>query len=235
MSTYVMSDIHGFYQTFLNALNTIEFTDDDELYIIGDVIDRGTQGVKILQYVMNKPNIHMIMGNHEYMCSVFFSKKPDEASVRRWNRNGNFYTLKGFDQLNKKEKSELLDFIKSLPVEVDVKVKKKKFHLVHGYLGDDDYHKIWNRPKQDDKPKLKKNETLIIGHTPVCEYVCPGTDEEMYVYSSKLTKKKDHFRIFHGNGFIDIDCCIGVGFSAARLGILRLEDMQEFYEPVVED
>lgn len=234
MATYVMSDVHGFYQTFLNALKRIDFSDEDELYVIGDVIDRGFDGVKLLAYTMNRPNVHLLMGNHEYMCMDYFSEKPDETVVRRWNRNRNFYTLKGFDALSPEEKKQILEYIKNLPVETDLAVNGKRYYLVHGFTGEDDYHRVWNRPKTDT-PAPFEDKTLIIGHTPVCEFECPGTDEDMYVYSRELTKKGDHFRIFHGNGFINVDCCVGYAFSAARLAVLRLDDLAEFYEPVAEE
>ena len=38
---YVMSDLHGQYNAFLKMLELINFTDEDELYILGDIIDRG--------------------------------------------------------------------------------------------------------------------------------------------------------------------------------------------------
>ena len=39
--TYVMSDIHGEYEKYLKMLDLIGFRDEDELYVLGDVIDRG--------------------------------------------------------------------------------------------------------------------------------------------------------------------------------------------------
>ena len=36
------------------------------MIICGDVIDKGPDSVKLLQYVLSKPNIKMIIGNHEY-------------------------------------------------------------------------------------------------------------------------------------------------------------------------
>ena len=37
---YCISDIHGDYARFQQMLHTIGFSDEDTLYIIGDVIDR---------------------------------------------------------------------------------------------------------------------------------------------------------------------------------------------------
>ena len=38
--TYVMSDLHGCYDKYVQMLEKIGFGDGDTLYILGDVIDR---------------------------------------------------------------------------------------------------------------------------------------------------------------------------------------------------
>lgn len=229
MATYVMSDLHGAFDSFKMMLNVIDFKTEDTLYILGDVVDRGQYGVELLRYTMEQPNIIMMLGNHEYMCMQYFKKDATEKTKRQWNRNGNYPTLYGFDKLSEEEKEETLKYIETLPTELKVEVAGKKYTLVHGFLGEDDYHRVWNRPKPGDTSGLPEGEMVIIGHTPVCEYLCPGSDEEIYVYSHELTGKDDHFRIFHDKFFIDIDCCIGYDMSAARLACLRLDDMAEFY------
>ena len=67
MSTYVCSDIHGRYDRFIKLVETINFTDKDDMYILGDVIDRNDGGINILKYILDHPNIHLIMGKHECM------------------------------------------------------------------------------------------------------------------------------------------------------------------------
>ena len=42
MATYVVSDLHGQYKLFKKGLKEIGFSEDDMLYVIGDVIDRGS-------------------------------------------------------------------------------------------------------------------------------------------------------------------------------------------------
>ena len=41
MGIYAISDIHGCYTEFMNVLETASFGDGDELYILGDIVDRG--------------------------------------------------------------------------------------------------------------------------------------------------------------------------------------------------
>ena len=40
MATYVISDIHGEYERFMELLEEIELKDTDTLYVLGDVLDR---------------------------------------------------------------------------------------------------------------------------------------------------------------------------------------------------
>ena len=67
---YVMSDIHGMYDVYMEAMK--KFKKDDHVYILGDVIDRGAEGIKIIEDIMercanpkNNPKITFLLGNHE--------------------------------------------------------------------------------------------------------------------------------------------------------------------------
>lgn len=64
--TYFVSDIHGEYDLFLKLLDKIGFSDGDILYVLGDMIDKGKQSVKLVDYIRRKPNIKAIVGNHEF-------------------------------------------------------------------------------------------------------------------------------------------------------------------------
>ncbi len=59
---YAISDIHGEYNQFMQLLEKIRFSDSDTLYVIGDTIDRGPQPIKVLQFMMEQPNIIPIVG-----------------------------------------------------------------------------------------------------------------------------------------------------------------------------
>mgnify|MGYP004671963733 FL=1 len=72
---YVMSDIHGCYEEFIEMLELINFKNEDDLYILGDILDRGENPIKILQYIKNKSNIHMLLGNHEDMMLIYYQRK----------------------------------------------------------------------------------------------------------------------------------------------------------------
>ena len=50
---YVMSDLHGEYEKYKAMLDKIQLRDEDTLFVLGDVIDRGNQGIRILLDMMN--------------------------------------------------------------------------------------------------------------------------------------------------------------------------------------
>ncbi len=49
---YAMSDLHGCYDKYIKMLKMIKLNDGDTLYILGDIVDRGDGGIKILQDMM---------------------------------------------------------------------------------------------------------------------------------------------------------------------------------------
>ena len=53
---YAVSDIHGRYDKYRKLLKRIHFGPDDTLYVLGDVIDRGPDGFKIMLDMAQRPN-----------------------------------------------------------------------------------------------------------------------------------------------------------------------------------
>lgn len=101
--TYATSDLHGYpLDSFLRLLEKAGFSDSDVLYVLGDVIDRnGDGGIAMLRWMMSRPNVEFILGNHEAMmlsCTFLFEEITDEnvdrltseqlQSLMVWMRNG---------------------------------------------------------------------------------------------------------------------------------------------------
>lgn len=61
---YVVGDLHGMYGTYRDVIGSIN--EEDTLYILGDVIDGGQHGIKILQDIMKRPNVKLFLGDHEW-------------------------------------------------------------------------------------------------------------------------------------------------------------------------
>ena len=104
---YVTSDLHGYpLEKFLELLDKAGFSDDDTCYVLGDVIDRGTEGIKTLLWMMDQPNFEFVLGNHEAMmlaCDFICDEITDESIARltgdkletytNWISNGGQQTL----------------------------------------------------------------------------------------------------------------------------------------------
>ena len=86
---YAMSDLHGEYEKYLAMLKKIKFSDDDELYILGDVVDRGQKPVEILRDMSMRHNVFPIMGNHDKMAIDVLSWLLDEVNEANLYRNIN--------------------------------------------------------------------------------------------------------------------------------------------------
>lgn len=78
---YVISDIHGNYRRFRSVLKQIKLKPTDALYILGDVIDRHPDGIKILRWIMTQSNVKMLLGIHEYMMLRALGHPYDEAAA----------------------------------------------------------------------------------------------------------------------------------------------------------
>ncbi|MGM9570883.1 MAG: metallophosphoesterase [bacterium] len=227
---YVVSDIHGRLDKYADILQLINFSDKDELYILGDVIDRGPDGVDILKSIINSPNIHMLMGNHELMAvETIFStnRKSKWEKFNLWDYNGGAVTYHKLMSLNFKELTEIVKFLINLPASIEINAKGQKFHLVHGFHADNIKDQVWTRPTLN-KPNPFTDKTLIIGHTPVMR-LHGNTSREINNYIMELRSRKEHLKIEHTEGFIAIDCGCSNNIPEARLACLRLDDMEEFY------
>lgn len=71
MSKYVISDIHGEYDMFIELLNKIKLKETDTLYILGDVLDKGPHPIKTLLRLMGMPNAVCIACNHLKPGSIY--------------------------------------------------------------------------------------------------------------------------------------------------------------------
>lgn len=212
---YCMSDIHGELDKFERMLDLIRFSDEDHLYILGDVIDRGALGVDILRMIMEAPNMTMLLGNHEQMCLSTLGPHNEFGARALWKQNGGSSTYRELlYHRTPRERNEILRFLSGLPDYLDLTVGGQKFHLVRGCPGADRDTRIWGRVEPDSRsPYL--DTICIVGHTPTV-FLTDRHDED--------------FSVWHGDGILDIDCgCGSMQAVHRRLACLRLDDGAEFY------
>ncbi len=230
---YVMSDLHGEYQKYLRMLELLQLSEEDSLFILGDMVDRGKQPVTLIQDIMTRKNIFPIMGNHDCLAWCFLQNlcmditsesimaafsNEDAQEMLLWIDDGGATTFAEFQKISIPERKEIVAFLESLPLYEIVHVKDKKFILVHAGLGN-------FRP---DKPlsEYLPEELLLTRGDPDRRFF---EDENMYIITghtpTPLISGKPE--IYHSMNNIYIDC--GACFETGRLACLCLDTMQEFY------
>lgn len=244
---YVLSDIHGQKELFDRMLEEIKLTDNDTLYILGDVIDRGPDGIKALLKIMRMPNAKMLLGNHELMMLNYFNAETEtlkDEYLRVWSWNGNDVTLAQLNGYAESTKERILRYLSKLPTEIDFNYNGKEYILCHASPDPSSYknnpfrkkfsksnyssereYAVWDRHFTFFDDKAFKNKTVIFGHTPVfnIDRVLPQRiryfDSDTYPPASV------------DGTFIDIDCgCAYISYGdSGRLACLRLDDSKEFY------
>lgn len=90
MAIYAVSDLHGRYDLWEKI--KAEVQPDDILYSLGDNIDRGPDGIKIILDIMKMDNVRCIRGNHEMMAikalPLLLANKFNSSSIDQWFWNG---------------------------------------------------------------------------------------------------------------------------------------------------
>lgn len=192
MANYVCSDIHGFYDRYQKLLDTLKLKDDDTLYILGDAIDRGPDGIKILQDIMTRKNIVFFIGNHEYMMLDYLNDIATYGRPlsRNWLRdcNGGKTTLSAFENLQETEKTKLLDFLHNSYLQKKITIDGNDFMLCHTFYNrnkEDLIYKdatdeeintmVWYSPFRDDElyvdiRNYDPKYTFVVGHVPTIRF-----------------------------------------------------------------
>lgn len=226
---YVMSDIHGAYDSFLKMLKKISFSEEDILYIIGDIPSRGEQTFELLDFVMDKPNIVHIKGNHELFLQLYL-----ENNVRMQTLYGLFggaKVIRDIEKMSGEQRERYRDYLKKLPLYKEIRVNDKEYVLTHsGYMA-------------DEEPIMKTDKTVDI----VASIIRWGSSNEYeYLISNDLhyipasikfpfmivghypTENLGSKGIYIGKRYINIDNGVNVT-KGRKLACLRLEDQKEYY------
>ena len=229
--TYVISDLHGYrIEKLKELLKKTNFSEDDRLYILGDVIDRnGDGGIGVLQWLIKQPNAELIMGNHEAMllaCDFIFENVTDaflEDFGEKKNRllinylfNGGSVTLRNLAKLDVEARYKIVDYLRSCPLYKEVNVNGEKYILVHAGLDNfspdkkiNDYSAnelLWAEPELNDE--YYDYIHTVFGHTPT------------HLFGEQYNGKIVETRTW---------TCIDCGAASGNEPVLfRLDDKKEF-------
>lgn len=164
-SVYIIPDIHGYDWEFNALLDKIGLNKSDQLFLLGDYIDRGPNSKcvvdKIIELINNGYNLTPLRGNHEQM----FLDSSRELSA--------FYSMSNkrklpFCDSQKKVKKEYIDFFSSL----SFYKKTPELLLAHAGINfrkpdplKDTHSMLWMRRMRYIPNDI--SQTIIHGHTPV--------------------------------------------------------------------
>ena len=241
---YCVSDIHGCFKAFEKLLETINFSQEDTLYILGDVLDRGEEVLPLLNYIQEHENIILLKGNHEAIAlNCLYNFDISSVDTKLWGQNGGDVTLDAFMNLKGHEKRNLLHFLNNLKTYIEVDAGDYHYLLVHGGF-DTSLSESVEEVKEDELlwyrgPYLQKpyfDKVVVSGHIPTLglypyfrkSLIFRQYDEKYYDYNMIFEAMKDakESNIINLKHFIYIDggCVFG-----HKLACLRLEDQKTFY------
>ena len=226
--TYAVANLHGCFDKFKKLLRKINFTDNDVMYVIGDIVDYGEEPIELLCDLSMRYNVIPIVGDCDLRALELLTEldkmlgggAPDPEVLGRmteWIQEGGTKTMEGFKALDDDMKEGVLEYLADMSLYEEVEAGGKKYLLVHAGIADysadsdlEDYMpEDFIGEVLDPETPYFGDVTVIAGHVPTYEI-------------AGAVRGKIHY----GNGSILLDC--GAAFDEP-LACLRLEDGEEFY------
>lgn len=174
MAIYCMSDIHGRRREFFEMLDKIGFSDDDELWILGDIIDRGAESAEMLVWAVDEApaNVHFLLGNHEDMAYSVIARDPEGLRMNPekdlWFSQHGVQTAKRLKEVTDAawRASKLVAWLENLELFHYLEVGGKPFMLVHAGF----------EPSAFDKPTASAEALSVMPNSACTD---PGTRQDM--------------------------------------------------------
>lgn len=186
----VIGDVHGHYEGLMRIFEAIAPTSDDQIYFLGDLIDRGPKSSQVVNFV--KENAYAcLLGNHEQMLLKVLTDTPlPNRTVQTWLYSGGQATIASYHQAT--IPPEHIKWFQTLPTFLDL----GDIFLVHAGVNPSIPLKeqtaeqfCWVREEFHNAPQpFFPDKLIIVGHT--ITFTLPG------VSPGKLAQ---------GAGWLDID------------------------------
>lgn len=229
---YVIGDIHNEAKKLNSILDQIRLKGEDELFLLGDIFDRGGEEADpvgtyfLLSGIQGK--CHWIRGNHdqwlaEYIRNYFSASERKKSGVRSYSYNS-FELMKL--RLTEADMLYLADLIDALPLQKEIYVDGESYLLAHAMTSypsieeAKDYYLMGNWELDSFLLDGIEGYISLCGHTPTGNMI--WKTDGMYLDDDKnsiwVNGKKNVFLI---------DC--GSGFAGGRLACMCLETGERFY------
>lgn len=146
MAVYVTSDAHGHVRALDEVLSEVSLGAGDELYVLGDLIDRGPDPMGVVSLVRSLPNAHVLLGNHEdlMLLATAHSGSPRNGSFdlsgfgvdeftgwTNWTMNGGGTTIDQLEQFGADEYADYMGWVSELPLYAVTQAGGRTFALAH--------------------------------------------------------------------------------------------------------
>lgn len=210
-----IGDVHGCFRSLMALLNTINATETDQLFFLGDMLDRGNYSEFVLDYLINGSrlyqNIFCVRGNHEQFVLNLKQELPEDK-IKVFIAKNNLQFM--FDN-EANIKPQYFEFLNNLPYFLEL----DDYYLVHAGFNFDgdpfvDTVSMLTMRNFNPNPAQLNKKRCIIGHTP--------TDIKTIL---KSVKQK--------NAVINIDngCVFGDKFpNRGNLVCIDLDTNQVYYQ-----
>ena len=120
--TYAVANLHGCFDKFKKLLRKINFTDNDVMYVIGDIVDYGEEPIELLCDLSMRYNVIPIVGDCDLRALELLTEldkmlgggAPDPEVLGRmteWIQEGGTKTMEGFKALDDDMKEGVLVFL----------------------------------------------------------------------------------------------------------------------------
>jgi serine/threonine protein phosphatase 1 len=172
MRQFAIADIHGHLKTLKALLAGINFTVFDELFLLGDFIDRGPDSKGVIDYIeeLKKEGyaVHCLRGNHEQMC-LDAATQPE--MFRLWLKHGGRATKDSFSGHEVTVPARYREWMEALPLYLET----EGYLFVHAGVDcsepdplADPGGLLWARGWTDSLDHEWLGDRIIVhGHTPV--------------------------------------------------------------------
>ncbi len=179
MRQFAITDIHGCNRSFNALLDQIGLTTADELFLLGDYIDRGPDSKGVLETIIGLQStgykVRCMMGNHdESMRKARLNRIFYEEWISKW---GGQQTLESFETIDLEEVPQhYWEFLESLELYIETGAfilahAGLNFHLLNPFSNKTDLLFIRDWYGDIDYGWLG-DRCIVHGHTPVTTEQC---------------------------------------------------------------
>jgi serine/threonine protein phosphatase 1 len=185
-----IGDVHGHFDGLMKLLEAIAPGSDDQVFFVGDLIDRGPKSAQVIQFI--RENAYpCVLGNHEQLLLESFpDSRVSQFALQAWLQSGGQTTVASYSE--PEVLLENIEWLRTLPPYLDL----GDIWLVHAGLhpnlpldAQTTHEYCWIREEfHSSSQPYFPNKLIITGHT--ITFTLPG------IAPGKLAQ---------GQGWLDID------------------------------